>query len=178
MGYVFNEHELTVPARVLSVQHMGGGKGCSRKSRVTLESPFASNDVFKREVILSHSWRCNIWPVETVRQRYLVSHIDDEYLVCLDENYEEMHWRVSDRKWMASEANQKLMQRVRVAVDDAEARGNDLYAVVLESYCREPYCILRTVVDVSPHAHVARLNSEDYIESNKSQRQRPAPLIQ
>ena len=172
--YIFGEYDSSiVPSRVLSVQHMmSGGKGCTRKSRLALESPFASNDAFKRDLFVRHSPHCRIWPVKTVRHLYLVSHIDDDELVCLDEDYEEMYWRLSDRKWMANAGNQKLLQRVRVAVQEAEARGDDLYAVVLESYCREPYCILRTVVDVSPGD--GRQNTEDNLESNKSQRQKPA----
>ena len=164
--YVSAGGRSAVPFRILSIRRFGGGKGCSRKSCLAIESPFASNASFKNTpLMVSHMNK--MWKVKTMRHRYLVSHLDDDELVCLDDNFEEMYWRISERKSMKSKMMQQLVHKVKSKIQESEARGKDLYAIVLESYCRDPCCILRTVVDVQIQS-----DRED-LTGNKCQRQRP-----
>merc|ERR1712154_602069 len=158
-----NDCVAMIPFRVLSVRRSIGGKGGSAKCWLEIESPFASDVTFRKTICNRATARA--WKVKTVRHRYLVVHLDDDELVCLDENYEEIYWRVNDRKAM----RQPLVSKVQWKIRESEAQGKDLYAIILESYCRDPYCILRTVIEVQMQSDGEDLN----VSGNKSQRERP-----
>jgi len=74
---------------------------------------------------------------------YLVSHLDgDEDLVCLDENYEEIYFKVSPER-------EDVYTKLKEIMEQGQKEGKDVYATVLEGPMKEKdeVTILQIVVD-------------------------------
>ena len=113
-----------LPGIVSKLQYTKPGKHGYGRYSFYLSSPFSSNKKIESFRRLRHGGEDIYCPIMKTLE-FLISSISDDDLICLDENYEEVIFKISkDRKQIYDEIWQKF--------NKAQNKGVNVYAVVLE----------------------------------------------
>ena len=154
-----------VPFQIQDVRARGYRRRMSGfgTTSLSLQSPFS----ITKQKQLTRKGNYNADAVKTKYLQYLLSHLDGNELVCFDRNYEQIYWKLSDGD---------LNGKARAMIKESEESGQDLYAIVLETYSKYKdkrdivkYVILRRVV------YVQTMPNLD--EGGKSQKLKPTMYI-
>jgi len=127
-----------VPGTVSELKMSKTGKHGHAKFTYKLRMPHSG-----RSATAMHPGGDHLYQPVMEKLEYLVSHIDgDEDLVCLDENFEEIYFKVSPDR-------EDVFQKLKETMEQAQTEGKDVYATVLEGPMKEKeeVTIVQLVVD-------------------------------
>eukprot|EP01084_Bolivina_argentea_P145891 255585_1 len=162
-------HQYGMPYFIIDIKKQRASKFGSGRLILTINSPFVSSTVQQYQILRGDTQLVDVTKCEYVK--YLISHFesDTNELVCFDEHFEEIYWKVSSNR---SKIYEKLKQMIKMSEEEQNI-GKDLYAITLKTFTRDRkgnYFILQIVIDVVMESNT------DCSSNTKSQKNKPSIL--